>query len=229
MKTVPPHALLLGLPPPPARASWVGPGRLQNPRRPSWSPPPPPFVPQAVPLLLPPRILQTARPRPGQGGTPLRGTPGSEPSAKPPPPEPAKEQARNRPRPQNLSLAAAATAGRRGRRSGRRDELVGRRGKKFLDFSAATASRRRGDGLGLRCPTEAEPRNSRPPCSPSWTFARYTAFLRRPYPGPALESRKPRLPRRLHPKTGAHPLHAALPPACLLSPPHPRTLSPPGG
>lgn len=118
--------------PRPARASWVGPGRLQNPRRPSRSPPPPPFVPQAVPLLLPPpQILQTARPPAGAGGTPLRGTPGSEPSAKPPPPQPAKEQARSRPRPQNLSLAAAATAGRRGRRSGRRDELVGRRGKKF--------------------------------------------------------------------------------------------------
>lgn len=74
---------------------------------------------------------------------------------------------------------------------------------------------------------EAEPEDSRQPSSPSWTLDCYPAFLGRPHSGPALGSHKPRLPQRLHPKAGAHPLHATLPPACFLSPPHPRTLSPP--
>lgn len=76
---------------------------------------------------------------------------------------------------------------------------------------------------------EAGPEDSRQPCSPSWTLDCYPAFLGRPHSGPALGSHKPRLPQRLHPKAGAHPLHATLPPACFLSPPHPRTLSPLGG
>lgn len=79
MKTVPPHALPLGLPPPRARFLG-GAGAASKPPPPQpVPPPPPPFAPQAVPLLLPPRILQTARPPAGAGGTPLRGTPGSEP------------------------------------------------------------------------------------------------------------------------------------------------------
>lgn len=76
---------------------------------------------------------------------------------------------------------------------------------------------------------EAGPEDSRQPCSPSWTLDCYPAFLGRPHSGPALGSHKPRLPQRLHPKAGAHPLHATLPPACFLSPPHPRTLSSLGG
>lgn len=77
--------------------------------------------------------------------------------------------------------------------------------------------------MALRC--LARRQDLRTPDSPAHRRG-HPAFLRRPHSGPALGSHKPRLPRRLHPKAGAHPLHAALPPACLLSPPHPRTLSP---
>lgn len=84
--------------------------------------------------------------------------------------------------------------------------------------------------LGAALPRgEAGPGDGGPPCSPSWTLARCTAFLGRPRSGPALGSRRPRLPRRLHPEAGAHPSHAALPPACVPSAPRPGTLSPSPG
>lgn len=57
------------------RASWVGPGRLQNPRHPGRSPPPPPSAPRAVPPPPPLRIRQAARPPAGGRGDAPSGAP----------------------------------------------------------------------------------------------------------------------------------------------------------
>lgn len=214
--------------PRPACASWVGPGRLQNPRRPSRSPPPP-FAPQAVPLLLPPRILQTVRPPAGAGGTPLRGTPGSEPSAEPASAR-AGKGAGEEPskRPQNLSrAAAAATAGRRGKRGGRRDELVERRGKKVLRLFRCYCEP---ETRGPCCPAKRQDLGT--PDHPAHRRGRLLATRRSsdaPIPDQPSGAASPASREDFTPKLGA-PLarRPPPPPACLLSPPHPRTLSPPG-
>lgn len=129
----------LGATPAP-RASWVGPGRLQNP------PPPQPVPATAAALRAPGRPTPLLAPQIRQTARPPAGGRGDAPSGAPPrlgairrvglSRERRKEPPRSSPRPQSLRRAAAApaaaTAGRRGRRSGRRDELVGRRGKKVL-------------------------------------------------------------------------------------------------
>lgn len=165
--------------------------------------------------LRPPRIRQTARPPAGGRG--------DAPSGAPPrlgairrvglSRERRKEPPRSSPRPQSLRRAAAApaaaTAGRRGRRSGRRDELVGRRGKKVLRlFRCRWEPEARGP-FGEALPGEEAALGNRrllphrlgsllPPCL--HVVPQAPPFRTSP------QEPQTRLPRRLDPKTsGARP------------------------
>lgn len=231
---------LLGAAPAP-RASWVGPGRLQNP------PPPQPVPAAAAALRAPGRPTSSSRrgsarqrgPRLGAGGTPPPGHPprlratrraglGRERRKEPP---------KSSPRPQSLRraaaapAAAAATAGRRGRRSGRRDELVGRRGKKVLRlFRCRWEPEARGP-LGAAQPGEEAGLGD--PRPPPYLLGRLLPPCLHVVPqAPPLRTSpqepQTRLPRRPDPKTSGAPPCTPHIPASLLSLYASKNPSPPG-
>lgn len=150
--------------PRPACASWVGPGRLQNPRRPSRSRRRRPSRPRPSPSSSRRGSSRQPGPRPGQGGRPF-GAP------------PALSRPRNRP-PLGAGKGAteepseapeSETSRRRRREEGEEDWEEGRAGwekrKKVLRLFRCYCKSETGDCLALRCPARRQ--GLRTPDSPA--------------------------------------------------------------
>lgn len=205
--------------PRPACVSWVGPGRLQNPRRPSRSRRRRPSRPRPSPSSSRRGSSRQPGPRPGQGGRPF-GAP------------PALSRTRSRP-PLGAGTGAAEepseapeseTSRRRRRRrreEGEEEWEEGRAGwekrKKVLRlFRCYCKSETRGLlSAALSC-TEAGPEDSRQPCSPSWILDRATRRSSdAPIPDQPSGATSSASREDFTPKLGRTPCTPPSPPACL--------------